>query len=260
MKKTVKRVTISLFSVMGFSCVLWAVLFLNPSLSYANKTQIGQVTIFHNQDLKPSAEEVLNNVIEILKGSKIYDESLNIQLCLNDDKIYPNLYPIFGHPLAYAIFNKTIIKNGEIKFNENLVEVQWKGNNELRKYNLTWLLTHEFTHNLQKNANPDYVRKTTKRKINWKLEGHADYIARKFKNDGRLKEKMEKYLIQENNEYSGLPAIKDEVGTYLTLGNYKYALMIQFLMEEKKMNYTEICKLEAGFDELFSQMTEWSKK
>ena len=57
------------------------------------------------------------------------------------------------------------------------------------------MLAHELKHNLQFGANEDNVKNSTKRDRNWKLEGHADYIARNFKNDGRLKEKISEYLI-----------------------------------------------------------------
>ncbi len=244
---------------MGFSCVLWAVLFFNPRLSYANKTQIGQVTIFHNQDLDTGAEEVINNVIEILKSSELYDKNFKMQLCLNDDEIYPNLFPVRGTPLAHARFNKTIIKNGEIRFNKNITEIRWEAKNELRKYNLTWLLAHEFTHNLEYNSNPGYMFRRPQGS-DWKLEGYADYIARGFKNDGKLKDKIEKYLIEENNIHNGLPASKDEVGSYLIYSNYKYALIVQYLMEIKKMNFNQVCELDKNINKIYSGMLEWRNK
>jgi len=258
MIKTIKKVILSLLSVIGISCLLWIVLILNPNLSYANQTQLDKVTIFHNNELEEETEVIIKDVIEILKKSELYDQNLNIQLCFNDDKIYPNLNPFaFGHPLAYSMFNKTIIKNSEIKFNENVAQVQREANNELQKYNLTWLLAHEFTHNLQHKANLNYVLRTSLGKINWKLEGHADYIARGFKNDGKLKDKIEKYLIEENNVRNGLPGIKDEVGTYLIYGYYKYALIVQYLMEIKKMNFNQICELDTNINEIYSEMLVW---
>lgn len=257
MKNTIKKVILSLLAVIGISCLIWIILFSYPNLSYANKTKIGQVTIFHNQELDERTEVVLKNVIELLKSSELYDKNLHIQLCLNDNKLYPIFHPTFGQPLAYSILNKTIIKNGKIKFNENVDEVQWAGTNELRKYNLTMLLAHEFTHNLQRNANYFYVLRTSLGKINWKLEGYADYIARGFKNDGRLKDKIEKYLKEENSEHNGLPAIKDEFGSYLTQGYYKYALIVQYLMDIKKMNFNQICELDTNIDEIYSEMLKW---
>jgi len=261
MIKTIKKVILSLLAVIVISCLIWIILFLNPNLSYANQTQFDIVTIFHNQELEESTEVIINDVIEILKRSELYDKNLNIQLCLNDDKIYPNLYPIFGTPLAYSMFNKTIVKNGEFNFNENIIEVQWKINTELQKHNLTKVLAHEFTHNLQSNANSSYkIRTTFPGKINWKLEGHADYIAKEFKNDGELKSKIEKYLIDSKKGELRLLIIDNKDGTKQIHSYFKYALVFQYLVEEKKMKFDEICKLETDLDELFSQMIEWSEK
>ena len=258
MRKANKKVIIILLAVIGISCLIWIVLFINPNLSYANQTQFDEVTIFHNQELEEKTEVIIKGVIEILKTSELYDESLNIQLCLNDDRIYTNLYPIFGTPIAYGFLNKTIVKNGDFKFNENIIEVQWKPNSELRKYNLTWLLAHEFTHNMQQNDNFSYtIRTTFPAKINWKLEGHADYIARKFKNDGMLKDKIDKFLIEENNVHNGLSATKDEIGIYWFYGYYKYALIVQYLMEEKKMTFNQICELDTDINEIYSEMLKW---
>ena len=64
-------------------------------------------------------------------------------------------------------------------------------------------------------------------------------------------------MIEENKEHNGLPAIKDEVGTYLTQGNYKYALIVQYLMEIKKMNFNQICELDTNINEIYSEMLKW---
>lgn len=261
MSKTIKKVIITLLSVIGTICLLWIILLFNPGLSYTNQTQFDKVSVFHNQELDERTGTVLKDVIEILKTSSLYDANLNYQLCLNDNKIYPNIIPfLVGEPLAFSILDKTVAKNGDFKFNENIIEVHWKPNEELRKYNLTYLLAHELTHNLQNNANQKYKNKTTLRKINWKLEGHADYIARKFKNDGMLKDKIDKYLIEENNVHNGLPATKDEIGIYWFYGYYKYALIVQYLMEEKKMNFNQICELDTDINEIYLEMLSWRNK
>lgn len=261
MRKIIKKVIIILSSVIGTICLFWIILLLNPSLSYTNQTQFDKVSIFHNQELDERTEAVVKDVIEILKTSSLYDENLHYQLCLNDNKIYPNINPfVVGEPLAFSFLNKTVAKNGEFNFNEDIIEVQWNTNEELRKYNLTHFLAHELTHNLQNNANQIYKNKTTLWKRNWKLEGHADYIARKFKNDGILKDKIDKYLIEENNIHKGLPATKDEIGIYWFYGYYKYALIVQYLMEEKKMNYNQICELDADINEIYSEMLNWRNK
>lgn len=261
MIKTIKKIILSSLSILGISLLFWIAFFLNPNLSYANKTQFDKVTVFHNQNLDEGTELIINNAIRIIQESELYEENLNIQLCLNDDKLYPNLHPLAGQPLAYATLNKTIIKNCKIKFNENVAETQWEiNNNELRKFDLTWLLAHEFVHNLQYHANPKYVITSTLGKLNWKLEGHAEYIARQFRHDGLLLHKIKKYLVEEKKDHVGFPVFEIEDGTKQILSYYKYALIVQYLMEEKDLNFGQICELEKGMDELYQEMIDWSEK
>jgi len=258
MLKTIKKVLISIISILFASFLLWLVLFFNPNLSYAKQTQFDKVTIFHNQNLEKGTAIVIKNAIQIIKKSELYNEDLNIQLCLNDDKIYPNLHPFVGEPLAFAIFDKTIVKNCKTNFNENVAEARWAiNNNELRKFDLTYLLAHEFTHNLQWK---DYVDKTKPGFINWKLEGYADYIAREYQQDGKLIAKIEKYLSEESKEHIGFPVFELEDGTKQILSYYKYALVVQYLMEIKHLKFDQIYKLEQDIDQPYSEMIEWSKK
>lgn len=259
MLKIIKKVTLSLLSILGINLLLWTIFLLNPNLSYADKTSFDHVTVFHNQNLDKQTKTVIKNAMEIIENSALFNDKIKIQLCLSDDKIYPNLHPFSGQPLAYAMFNKTILKNCEVKFNENLAEANSEiNNNQLRKYNLTWLLAHEFTHNLQYNTNSSYVIRNTLGKLNWKLEGHAEYIAREYKNDGKLLSKIKLYLIEENKEHVGIPVFEIEDGTKQSLLYFKYALVMQYLMEEKKMNFQEVCELEEDFDKSYKEMIEWS--
>lgn len=258
MIKTLKKVILSSLSILGISFVLWLVLLLNPGLSYANKTQLDFVSIYHNQALQAETEAIIKDAIGILKQSALFDDEVTIHFCLNDDKLYPNLHPFAGQPLAYAFLNKTIAKNCKLNFSHNTAETQWALNEEeIRKFNLTWLLAHEFTHNLQYRANRNYVIRSTMGSLNWKLEGHAEYIARKFKGDGLLKAKIANYLLEEKKEFKGLPVFELEDGTQQILSYYKYALAIQYLMEEKGLDFEQICTYETDLDVLFEEMIDW---
>lgn len=260
MIRIIKKIILSALSILGISFLIWMVLLLNPNLSYANQTQIENVTVFHNNKLEKGTESIIRNALSIIKNSEIFDKNLEIQLCLNDDKIYPNLHPFAG-ATAYAFLNKTVIYASKPSFRNNYAEFTWEINNhEVRKWNLTSLLAHEFTHNVQHNHNPKYYIKSTLGNQNWKLEGHAEYIARQFKNDVKLKFKIQKYLTEENKEHVGIPVFKLQDGTIQSLSYFKYALVVQYLMEEKKLNFDEICKLEIVLDDLYKEMIDWSKK
>ena len=188
--KTIKKILISSLSILGISFSIWILFLLNPQLSYAHQTQFSQVTVFHNLDLEEGTEAVIEDALRIVQSAEIYDDQLNIQLCLNDDKYYPHLHPFAGGN-AYAYFDKTVMFACDDNFDKNETRFRWAINDyELRKFNLTQLLAHEFMHNYQSNFDAAYYVKNTLGKINWKLEGHAEYIARGYKSDGLLKEKL----------------------------------------------------------------------
>ena len=260
MRKSIKKTFLSILSILGISVLVWIILMANPSLSYANKTQIDFITVYHNQPLDAGAEAVLEDVIRIIRKADIFDENTNIQLCINDDKVYPNLFPWVGGPTAFALFDKAVIKECSLHFDENAAKTKWAVNNyEDRTFNLTWLLAHEMSHNLQFQENLGYIIKSTGgTQINWKLEGHAEYIAREYKNDGKLKSKIKTYLAEEKKEHNGLPVFDLEDGTKQILSYYKYSLIIQYLMDEKQMSYQDICASATSQDSLYEEMLEWS--
>lgn len=259
--KTIKRVVLSCLSVLGISFLIWVVLLLNPSLSYAKTTVYDNVTVYHNLDLELATEGVIHDAIEIIKSADIYEGDLKLQLCLNDDKLYKRLHPFSGGALAYAFSNKTVIDNCEVSFDKNLAEAEWAVNNfEYRKFDLTKLLAHEFMHNLQYNAYTSYFYKTTFGKINWKFEGHADYISRGYKNDNRLKEKIEFYLLEETKEHPGMPVYDLEDGTKWSFTYLKYALVVQYLMDVKSLDFYQVCDLPGDLNEHYNEMLTWYRK
>lgn len=261
MIKLLKKIVLCVVSILGISVLCWVLFLLNPSLSYANTTQFDIITVYHNQDLDESTGKILNDVIRIIKQSDLFTDETQLSLCMNDDKIYPHLNPMAGQCLGYALFNNAVFKNGTVQFKENRITTQWEiNNNELRKFNLTWLLAHEFTHCLQFQENSNYVIKSTLGHINWKLEGHAEYVSKEFETDGELKNKIKTYQIESQNKFTGFPVFDLEDNTKQILSYYKYALVIQYLFEEKDLNYQQICALETDLDTLYEEMIQWSEK
>lgn len=261
MYKTIKKILFSALSILGLSLTMWILLAVNPNLSYANKTQFDIVSVYHNDALDINTKKVILDAISIIKTSELYNDKTAIELCLNDDKLYPKLNPLVGNPFAYAMLNKTVFKNCTANFDENILETKWAENNfEHRKFNLTWTLAHEFTHNLQNQENFGYVFSSTIGHINWKLEGHAEYISRQFKGDGKLKEKISACVLEEKKEHIGFPVFELEDGSKQILSYFKYALVIQYLMEKEDMNYQQVCEDKRHFDELYQSMLTWSQQ
>lgn len=228
-------------------------------MSYAYQTQFDNVTVYHNEVLDKEVETILSDAINIVKTSDIYDANLNIQFCLNDDKYYPHLFPFAG-ATAYAFFNKTVMFASTPNFKENYTEFSWAVNKfEVRRWHLTQLLAHEFMHNYQHNHDAYYQVTSTLGSINWKLEGHAEYIARGFKNDGLLKERVARFRQEEKKTHVGIPVFLLEDGTIQSLTYFKYSLLVQYLMEEQGLSFDEVCALDRTFDDLYVEVLEWSE-
>ncbi len=260
MLKTIKKVILSSLSILALTILGWTILLLNPSLSYANKSHCDFVTIHHNQDLEEETNAVIREALGIIKKSALYEDGLAIDLCLNENSRYASFNPIYGQALAYAQLDIVAIKNCKLNFAKNLVVTKWPQNNfEERKFKLSWILAHEFMHTLQYSYDPSYYIKSTMGTINWKLEGHAEYVSREFKNDGLLKEKIKKYIAEEKIEHIGFPVFELEDGTQQILSYYKYALVIQYLMEEKELDFKQIALLDGKLETWYSEMINWSK-
>lgn len=266
MYKTIKRVVLGSLSILGLSCTVWIMLMLNPSIVYSNSTIIENITVYHNSELQNEAEQVIKNALDILNASEIYDDEIEISFCMNDGSIYPNLHPT-SSGTAYTFLTKSVMYASTPDFKKNTAEFKWELNNyELRKYNLTVLIAHEFMHAVQYKYNSRYYLSSTisftphQVNLNWKLEGHADYIARQFKNDGNLIGKIEKYQTEGDKEHIGVPVFELFDGTIQNLSYYKYAIVIQYLMEVKELDFDDIINLETTFNDIYEEMIEWSRR
>lgn len=258
MRKAIKKIFFGTFSFLVLNTLLWILFITNPSLSYADQTSFGNVTVYHNEALDSNVEFVVKDALRLIQSSSLYHDEIQIDLCMNDDKVYPNLHPFIGGPMAYAIFDKTTLKNCFANFESNRAEIVWAVNeNEVRHFDLTWLIAHEFVHNLQFDADPFYQLTSAATQLNWKLEGHAEYISRGYKNDNKLKEKFLRFLEEEKGPHVGIPVLELEDGSKQSLSYFKWALLVQYLFEIKGLDYVEMLELEQEPEALISELTEW---
>ncbi len=253
MIKTIKRILLSCLSILGLSLILWLTFLFNPSLSYAHKTEFGQITVYHNQALATNTENILNDAFSIIKTADLFAPNIQLDLCLNDGTFYPELW-IFKGATAYSFLNKGVIYNSQPNFNKNQTTFKWAiNNNETRTFNLTWLLAHEFTHCLQYNWDQLFPLKCAF----WKSEGHAEYISRQFKNDGRLKEKIQQLKIEEQKEHKGIPVFELADGTFQNLFYFKSAILVQYLMEVELLTFPEIAADSRTVEEIHLTIEQW---
>lgn len=256
MYKTIKRVVLGSLSVLLLGTLVWVLLLLNPAWSYAHQTSFGPITIYHNQALEASTEDVLKEAIEIIKTSELYTSDFQVDLCMNDGSRFPEFHPFSGG-LAYAFVDKAVFYHARPNFSRNRAFNTLAGPNQVHKEsNLTWLLAHEFTHNLQFNWNILFPLKYEF----WQQEGYAEYISRQWKNDGLLREKIQILLDQESKTQENYPVVfLHPDGTTQELSYYKYGLMAQYLFEEEGLNFVNLADEKRSFDAIYQKMITWSE-
>lgn len=233
-----------------------SILLANPQLVYAQKTMMGQVAIFHNVPLEEEASEVVRAAINQIAQSNLYQPDIQIELCLNENSSYPDLHP-FSRGTAYSFWNKAVIYRCQPDFPSHTATFQWPENQyELRTFDLQWLIAHEFMHVLQYNWMPLLAM----REPFWKVEGHAEYISRGFKNDGELRRKVSRLLSEKDMPHVGIPVFPLENGTLQNLSYFKYALMFQYLIEVDSLTLEEVFNDLRSEGEVYHAMISWFRE
>ncbi|MCG8327860.1 MAG: hypothetical protein MI974_09265 [Chitinophagales bacterium] len=250
MNKTIKSWSIRLIS-FGFISFLTIVLTVfNPHLLYANKTVIGNYTIYHNAGLTPEFESRLANVNALIKESELYDDALELKICLNDGSIYPSLMKKLRGPAFGWGFQNIVSFQGAFDYKENTVELNGY------KWNLEQLIAHELTHCLQFNELGLLHSNPLGNHPDWKWEGYAEYVSRKNEKQLFLAKNMERIelAIKENPNAWGV-FFDDE--TISPRAYYDSWLLVQYCLDIKGMSYIELLNSDIPKASIEEEMNEW---
>ncbi|MDW3645463.1 MAG: collagenase [Bacteroidia bacterium] len=251
MLKSLKKLLISLGSLLSVSVLFWIIILMNPGLSYAHQTEVGNVTVFHDQQLPEGSEALIQNAYKLLKNAELFQEAIQLQLCFNDGSNFPNRFPLKGG-IAYSYWNKAIIYRSRPEFQQNRAFFSWDENaGESRSWDLTELLAHEFVHVLQSYHN----RLGPIQYPAWKIEGYAEYIARSKRSELlNIRENINILKQSRDKPAKGLPWIRFEDKTGVPQSYFQYRLLIQFLMEGEGMTYKEILNTTESREEIEKRM------
>ncbi|MFK7950943.1 MAG: collagenase [Saprospiraceae bacterium] len=253
MKKIIKKSLIGGFSLIGISFLIWLILLLNPSLMYGNHTDVGKVRIHHNETLTSEMTMIVEQSIELVKKSELYDADKRVDLCLNESKYVYLLQRLSHGGIAATLLNNVGIFV-DINPAENYAFWRWEINdNELRKWKLTELIAHEMTHAYQYNDNAFMPLQVD----TWKVEGYAEYISRT--NRGDLKTNILRLIEEEQKESKGLPWIVLEDGTGTSKIYFRNWLMMEYMMTIKGMTYLEVAADKTPLDDVKNEMINWAK-
>src|SRR5450432_1797229 len=101
--KWIFRLTVTGLFLFG----LLVLFMLSPVLLYANKTVVGNYSIYHNKPLDKDFRQRLEESNALIKSSELYDPKLNIDVCLKDGSPYPELIrAVLGKDFLSSFYNK----------------------------------------------------------------------------------------------------------------------------------------------------------
>lgn len=244
MKKILIRLGITI--LIPFIILITFILF--PGISYAHKTVIEDIIVYHQEPLERGIHEIISNSLAITKTSEVYDPSFNVQLCLDDGSVYPSVIKLVkGRAFGYGLANKVILKS-ETNVSTN------KALGYGQAWNLEELIAHEMIHTYQYN----HYGFGTLRTPTWKLEGYAEYQSRKRGQLSDLTTSIDLLLLERakagDNQWFW---IQLEDGTGLPSQYLRDKILIQYLMEVEGLTYQEIKNEERAAQVVEAQALTW---
>lgn len=242
-KKWTFRLTVTGLLIIG----LLLVIILNPFWIYANKTTHKNFTIYHNQQFDNIFLEQIDKANQFLNQSEFYSKNLKLDICLNDGSYYSKLVEtIGGRAFARGFYDK-IVLFGNADFKNNFVEL--KG----YKWNLTQLLAHEMTHCLQFDKLGLWKSKPFANIPNWKWEGYAEYVARQNNDQKDLLINIDRFLATNENNWE----VVFGDSTIVPREYYNSWTLIQYSLDIKKMNYSQILSDTTNNEIIKREMMKW---
>ncbi|MEL7146653.1 MAG: hypothetical protein AAFO69_09820 [Bacteroidota bacterium] len=240
-------------SVLIISITTITITVLNPGFLYANMTQVGNYSVYHQNALNEAITERLQNVDRLVAGSELYEEGFEVKLCMDDGSFYPTLMKTLrGNAFGWGFLEIAVFK-GDANFEENRISLHGY------HWNLEQLMVHEITHCMQQNNLGLWNSNPMANHPDWKWEGYAEYVARQgddqvnlMKNIGWLKAAK-----QDNPDAWG---VFFDDGSVAPRSYYEYWLLVQFCLDVKKMTYQELLNSRITRDEVEQEMQEYFEK
>jgi hypothetical protein len=247
---TRKKWAVSVLASGGFLILGVVVLVLNPGVLYAHQTLTRQYTIFHDRPLNPALLLRLGQARNLVQTSEVFDNTLRIEVCLNDGSRYPSFIQTLWSPaFAWSFYNKVVL-NGEVQAEANRLRFRTYA------WNLTSLLAHEMTHCYQFHYFGWWRSNPQARYPTWKWEGYAEYVARHPKgqqdlqqNTARLQQADQTEPDRWNIQLSDSSSTSREYFTYFVLTEY--------CLDVKRMTFQQVLQDTTSEKAIHQQLVNW---
>lgn len=218
----------------------------NPSLLYSKETTFKNFTIYHDKALASHVFTLLERSFDELKAHELYDSRIQIEICLNDGSLYPQLIErLMGPDVIRSFANKAVVQAdmSEIE-NDKLSVSEWG-----ESFQASQWLTHSFAHCLQFNRYGFFGSNPVARHEEWKWEGYAEYTSARGYDLNSL---VGKYLASGDAAWIEMPD-----GFKTTRHHVKFLAMSQYCIEIKGMKYDQILASKESPDKVFSDLMVW---
>lgn len=254
MKKILKRILIRTFLTTITLFVAVISLLLNPQMLFAQKAVYRDFTIYSNNKIPDNYETAIDYAIEVIKTSEIYEEDQQLNIFLCDGTLYNDIdTKLFGPAMARCLDDNILLKV-QADFTKNVLI----GSNSKR--NLKKTIAHEAMHFYQMKKYGTMKFNPLNHPPTWKLDGYPEYIANQKdlkSSDYDLKNSIKKLIeFEKTGEYW----IEIEPGQLDPLVYYKGRVMIEYLIDVKRLTYSEILNKDVTEDKVINEMTTWYNK
>ena len=241
--------------IVAISGLLTIIFFPEPL--FANKLEHGQFKVYSNNKIDKDIELVLDNSINLIKRSELYDPTNSYDIFLGYNSFFNEIDNTFlgNGPTARATDNNILIK-AHIDSKRNLVFPTFYQNCEA---NLSYIIAHEMIHCLQEIRYGKLKFNPFRHPEYWKLEGYPEYISRQIKLLGKdydLIKEIERYIDLESSSTDGWIAI-EEGGCKAPKYYYKSRLMMEYLIDIKRFSYDKVLADTISEDRIYTEMMNW---
>ena len=258
MKKIIKRIFKIALLILLTGVLTIVLIILFPQPLFAKKMNYKKFTVYSNNKIDNSIKAVLDNAINLVEKSELYDSNYkyNIILCNNSfyNKIDDKLLGV-GRT-ARATLNNVIIKV-RIDPENNLAFPTF---HKACEENLTEVIAHEMTHCMQAHKYGILKFNPFKHPEFWKLEGYPEYISKQNElsnRDYNLRDDINRYVSLESKAKDTWIS-EEEGGCEVPDYYYKGKLVIEYLIDIKHLSYDQILKDTNSENTIFQEMIEWN--
>lgn len=235
MKKQIKKLT---GFILGIGLIYLSIL-IYPNLLFANHYDYKNYEIYSDNPIPENIENVLDDAINRIEFSELYDPNENFRLYLCNDNwrfYFFTRNNNAGGVVNFIISGNIFIRENDVANNEIIPPKSWR--NSLVDRPLSYFISHETIHSLQRKYDR-FLILTTPVEI---IEGYAEYIAKRKTNNLDA-------LISDYRANSSTMNPKN--GLY-----DKYNLYVHYLIEKKGYNFERIINEQPDIEKTLSELIE----